>query len=273
MTQQNASTAILGALCYAVVAHNPTTKIVQHAQLTGALRNTIKELHKAQRYGEQFRHRTALHGVCRRKLNNAMPYQRVPFTVQAEVRYVAGTIPFVNTLYFQKPGGYSETDVAEIADYVDVWASSGVIQLLSNTVSYTYTTVRGLDAENDFLVVADANGPVTGGSISPRLPMNVAICVSLRTGLTGRSARGRNYIGGLPEAEVSLDTISSNLQNLIVTEYNALRTGAALIGWTQVVVSRYANGVKRATAVVFPTTAPLLADARVDTQRKRLDNE
>jgi len=60
--------------------------------------------------------------------------------------------------------------------------------------------IRDLSAANqpEYL---DSGVVVTGTSIADPLPTNVASCVTLRTALSGKSMRGRVYLGGFTEAE------------------------------------------------------------------------
>jgi hypothetical protein len=101
---------------------------------------------------------------------------------------------------------------------------------------------------------------------------NAAVCVSLRTNFTGRSFRGRFYVGGLPVA------IFTDAQNISAGQ------AAVYAGWfmdfidslntinkTLVVVSNYADKVLRAVALATEIIS-IIVDTKVDSQRRRTAN-
>jgi hypothetical protein len=47
----------------------------------------------------------------------------------------------------------------------------------------------------------DTNALVSGTAVTDALPTSVAVCVTLRTALSGKSFRGRVYLGGFSEAD------------------------------------------------------------------------
>ena len=100
------------------------------------------------------------------------------------------------------------------------------------------------------------------------LPGNVAFVLSFRTANRGRSGRGRNYIGGLNEDDVTGNLLTEAKANLFRDAYSAFLS-EALFPYRWVVVSRYNDGVKRAEGLVQTVTTVLYTDLTVDSMRGR----
>jgi len=127
---------------------------------------------------------------------------------------------------------------------------------------------RSLETEEapyDLLVVG-----VPGEVVTPVLPANVTLAVSMRTGATGRSRRGRFYWIQLGESQVGGNTVDTGLLNNIRDACEALQANLAGVGFTWSILSRTTGGALRTSGVLFPITAWGFTDALVDTQRRRI---
>jgi hypothetical protein len=128
---------------------------------------------------------------------------------------------------------------------------------LSSATSFTFSNTTGL--------------PSTGTSGGDPLPNNCAHCVSFRTAGRGRSARGRNYVGGLAESASNGSTLNATIIANHINAYLLLiGAGGFVAGLEWVVLSRFHNGVARATALSQPITNVISVDAVMDSQRRRL---
>jgi hypothetical protein len=105
-------------------------------------------------------------------------------------------------------------------------------------------------------------GPYPGTRGGNDLPGSVALVASWRTALSGRSYRGRTYLGPLAESDVSGDTAAASLTSAVaafiatIIGYHPL--GALLFS----VASRHLHGINQIFAGIV--------DAIVDSQRRRL---
>jgi len=200
-----------------------------------------------------------------------MAFQSVPETAEAVIQMGLQNRIVSNTFYFRKVGGYDQGDIDALAVLVDSWAELDYMELLSNQVAYFGTNVRGLEELNDLESTSTA-GASTGAVVQNPNPANVSFCVSRRSGLTGRSARGRVYIPGVPVT--ALDTnenfVTTSYRDNAVAQLNELSPSAIAEGWTEVIVSRFSNKVKREQGVTFIITEYLATDLRIDSQRGRL---
>jgi len=102
-----------------------------------------------------------------------------------------------------------------------------------------------------------------GGVASPSSPGNVALCVSLRSGFTGRRNRGRKFFSGLPESAVADNAVDSTTANNVLSGVQDLIDNLALNNTPLAVVSyvgQYSTEITTATCV----------DLFVDSMRRRL---
>jgi len=126
------------------------------------------------------------------------------------------------------------------------------------------TTASGIEA-------SDTTGAGTlGGFDGTSSPGNVAMAVSFRTGHAGRSYRGRNYISGIPVADVEGNGISPYWAAAIVAAFEGFITEAVSSGFAWVVVSTIAEGVLRELGVASPVIAAAVTDLAIDSMRRRL---
>jgi hypothetical protein len=104
------------------------------------------------------------------------------------------------------------------------------------------------------------------------MPNNVAIVMSLKTGLRGKSFRGRIYHVGLSDAVVTANAVTTVQRDALVAGYSLLTTFAGATGeaiFNLVVLSYYASSVLRPTPIATPVTS-VTSDGIVDSQRRRL---
>lgn len=135
--------------------------------------------------------------------------------------------------------------------------------LLNRIYLRDYTTQNGL--QYDF---GTSDVP---GEQGDAMPNNVAACISFRTGISGRSFRGRNYIGAVPRADVTENTISSAFRVAAQACYQAM-VGVDVVapGWLWGVVSFKSAGAWRTSGVFTPIETVLFTDSIVDDMDKRL---
>jgi hypothetical protein len=125
--------------------------------------------------------------------------------------------------------------------------------------------------QNGPQAVFSAGLPAAGALAQQMLPGSVAFCVSLRTGLTGRSARGRYYWQGLTEDQVSGNTVASGTVTSIVGAMDNLISTITGISAFPVIVSYFSGGIARPGGpVTFLINDALAVDNIVDSQRGRL---
>jgi len=195
----------------------------------------------------------------------------LPFGVKVETAWETGGGIMENVHYVSKttPSAIVSSDLVAIATVFDTWRTA------LRSIQHVNTTIEGIrctdwSAPDGITYLLNPGANLSGTNLTLAEPNNVAICATHYTGRTGRSRRGRTFIGGLAENEVSLgDLVNVTAGNAIVNAYIALRTALLAVNFVHCVASFFTGGAPRAvglgTAVV--TT---YVDPYADSQRRRL---
>lgn len=201
-----------------------------------------------------------------------MPFQPIPNVASVEIRYdMPDAVRAENRIFFLQPAGYTLATVQALAQIVDNWVGTLWVGNMPTAVSYRETFVRGHTMEEDVQAVNnDGAGP--GLINSPILPNEVSFAIKFETGLTGRSARGRMYVVGLTEQDVTGNLISVTRANQMVDNINTLFATAQASNWIPVVVQRVNNGVVLPAGIPRPIVEVGFTDLIVDSQRGRKPN-
>jgi len=199
-----------------------------------------------------------------------MAFQSAPNCAEAVINVACGGVNLANVLNFRKLDGYDQTDIDNLAEAVDAAVGADYLDILASACSYSGTLVRGLQDELD-LSTFDNTSAGAGALTDGPLPNNVTLCATLRTGLTGRSARGRFYM--LPSVVTQLaspNTFSSGVGSNLANFLDNLIVAALVFDWQLVVLSRFNAGVKRGTAIANRVTSIEVRNLTTDSQRGRL---
>lgn len=200
-----------------------------------------------------------------------MAYVPVADTVMLELFQRLHGQRIENTLYFFNNGGFGFTEMSDLWNQVLIWWTEQLSPVLSQDISLFGGKATDLSTSTGIAVDFTAPTPNPDGGVSnPALPGSVAICVSLRTLGRGRSSRGRNYVGGLPETSVGGNTMDLTVLSAIQTAYNGLLSLPFADDWNLVVVSRISGGVDRVAGLAQPVSSCSIRDPYVDSQRRRL---
>lgn len=199
-----------------------------------------------------------------------MPFIPVPNTLQCNVRGTYLGEQVENTLYFRSATAITPDGPPLMAAGVAAWFQAALLPLLSN--GYTFREVYCVDLTTASSPTGTAApvGTAVGGTSGDPLPGNVALCVSFRTIGRGRSFRGRNYVCGLVEPNVSGNTISQTWADNVAAAYEQLLIPDEFVNLPWVVVSRYTNNQPRAAGITSNIINALVVDNTVDSQRRRL---
>lgn len=167
------------------------------------------------------------------------------------------------------PAGVQGLDVA--TKVRGIWVRE-VIPSLSS--SYTVTTVEAVSITNPEIGESVTGASAGGQSVAV---MTGAICaaVDIRTGLRGRSFRGRTGLTGLVEADVDGNALTEVRRGDLDARMNTFRnqmgavTAESAEVYTIGVVSRISQGVKRLVPIYTPSTS-ISVRSRVGTRVTRL---
>lgn len=198
-----------------------------------------------------------------------MPFQPVPNVAQVRIEGSQDGQLTINDLYFEvSGGGITPVNVLALATAVAAWVVGNFAAPLSN--DWAASRVVAFDIGDPAGAIAVAPSVVIGGTATESAPNNVAACLSIRTGLAGRSGHGRNYICGIPNADIDINTMSGTLMADIIENYEMLiGAGTFLAGWQWVVVSRRTLGDVRPAGIAIPVTAVSFTRPTVSSMRSR----
>lgn len=199
-----------------------------------------------------------------------MAFIPVPNTLEVELVQSMDNQIIENTLYFEFETTPSESDAGGLATALIAWWDDQFSTELSADLLLLRVVVTDLSADDSFSLTFNAT-PTPAGKVSDgSVPNNCAICISFRTAGRGRSARGRNYVAGLPNGFVAANRVVATVTDSLVAAYNALVSLAGGAGAVWVVVSRFTNHLPRVSGATFPITTAVLVDNVLDSQRRRL---
>lgn len=200
-----------------------------------------------------------------------MPFQPVTNGFKTAIEGRQNGEPAVITQGWLTNGLITPLEVQLLATGVADWFTGNLLPLLSPDYVYEQTVATGLRTESDLTFTSDTASGTAGGAIVASDPNNVTLAVSFRSGVTGRSFRGRNYVPGLPGSAISNNRVSATLANNIAGAYEILMgTDAVATGFTWGVISRRTNNAPRVAGIVTPITQVVIVDTVVDSQRRRL---
>lgn len=166
----------------------------------------------------------------------------------------------VNVIHVRESSALTPGEVA--ASVADRW-STCFKAIIPTLVEWNQTTVTKLNGSAGTDFPWDGDQPT---DTSASMPMNAALCMSWRTILSGRSHRGRSYIGpigaNLLDASVP-DMIDSTYTTAMVTNGSAMLAGF-IADNLELVVASYVLATADGVVNVVP-------NPRVCTMRKRVN--
>lgn len=200
-----------------------------------------------------------------------MEFVPSPGIAQCSLRYLMDQQRLENTLYFDLDPTATPEEFTTLNEELWDWWAAEMRPLLAPQIALQeiYTVDLTTETSPAYTFVG-SGGPLAGTAAGASLPANVAACVSFRTSGRGRSSRGRNYIAGLVEADVTMNTIDPTWAASLVAAYQALLDGVAITNGLWVVLSRVSEGSPRASGLAQPINAVVMTDRTVDSQRRRL---
>jgi len=200
-----------------------------------------------------------------------MAFQPVPTAAKVSIEGRLADEPAIITLGFSQAGAWGASEINQLAvDVADAFVTNALPFMASNYV-YEQTVATGLRTDPDVTATSDTASGTPGGSLVVAPPNNVTLAISFRTGLTGRSARGRNFWPGLVASTVTDNEVSAVAANQIAGWYEAsFLPPGGISDWTWVVISRFSGGAPRVSGIVTPITQVVIVDTVVDSQRMRL---
>jgi len=204
----------------------------------------------------------------------------IPNAIQVRLKWMLGTsVTAYNVLHASTGSGTQPTQA--LANTIGAaikarYTSSGLALQHTTVTSLNKVGLRWIGAAN-FMEFEDAGAAVAGTGVGDPLPRAIALVVTLRTGMVGKSYRGRVYIPGWVEgANDGAGLASAAAQTAAAAFVNGVATDLAASGYVLGVASRERPADPSAVppvtfkaAFITPTTTGLVRDALWDIQRRR----
>jgi hypothetical protein len=204
-----------------------------------------------------------------RSIEMALPYVPVNGVMQANVRFTFDGQLCENTLYAR----WGSTDFAGKAAGFATVILAELLQPMathqSNRLSYSGIHVVDLTSNSGPIYDTTSGYPLPGGNDAQPLPNGVALVVTARTALRGRSFRGRNYVAGLLPSQVTDSMFQAGIVSAVLSHYNALTEAMRVSLIPMVVVSRFSGGLPRAFGTATDITTWDNVSRGTRSQRRR----
>jgi len=201
-----------------------------------------------------------------------MPFIPADKTVQVEMRYVQNSSQMENVFYVHKEslGDVDATYLGGLADIIKSAWTTYFKPIISTGCTLVEIYLRDLTALEAIEFTESVNDVGTAaGSLATGQD---TLCVSFRTGFTGRSARGRSYFISLRQTDIVNDIVSVGKAQAIVDAWAEMMSeiNASLDGAKCVVLSRFTEGAPRTEGQIRDITTVTAIDRIVDSQNNRL---
>lgn len=198
-----------------------------------------------------------------------MAFPSTPGLIKAEFRYTWAGQLVENVIHINNNGvNPSSAQLVSLGGALKSWWQGNLQALQAGSVElreiYLETYVGFLSISHTEVVAED------GSNVAESMPNNVTLCMSLRSGFTGRNRRGRLYHIGLSVDQVNHNTVLTSTRNALLAAYSALQAAIDTEGMIWVVASFTFNGEPLSEADTVPITAVTVVDDTVDSQRRRL---
>jgi hypothetical protein len=197
----------------------------------------------------------------------------VPFSRAAavSVNYLWFGQQVQNTLWFDYNDAIDSEALDDLAEQVEVYVFEEMLPLMSEDITFNSVEARAQREPEDLYAISRVHSGEIGGVATPSMPNSVTLSVSFRSGLTGRSRRGRNYWLAIPTTQVVDNLINGTYLEGVLDAYEGMiGAGSVAAGWQWVVASKYANGVQREQGLTTNIVGVTIVDNIVDNQRRRL---
>lgn len=204
-----------------------------------------------------------------------MPFIPVPSAILAEMVYTTPGGQAVNTLWFTNPAVHDASMLGDVASFLEGWHASDINPMQSSAVELVTIRVTSQVTATSPAIEYALTPPIVGSSGANIFPSNVTAAVTFLTAFRGRNNRGRNYVIGMTDSDVTGDAIHDAYVNAYINGYTALIADALAAGFTWVVASRYegvtsaGKPIPRVSGQTTPVTGVKM-DNTIDSQRRRL---
>jgi len=197
-----------------------------------------------------------------------MAFHAIPQAVMAEVRWLLDSQKCENRIYVDVFATPTTEIISNVSDIVAGWVVASYVPHVNGAVRFTDVVVT--DASNAVGIqqttVVDTVGSLTGAM----LPNETSFAISLRTGLRGRSGRGRWFLPPPQEDERSgINLVTGTYATNRVAMMQDLIDNLATAGFRACVVQQFEDKVRLTPPIKHHYTVASSVDLTLDSMRSR----
>lgn len=193
----------------------------------------------------------------------------VPDTIGLEIRGTLNGQDVENTFYYRYIAVPDESELQTLVNTVGEYWEEEALAVLPNQWVGREVYARDLAAPITVQASDSSISGLNGSGAGQTMPGFNTLAIARRSGLTGRSARGRIFWMGLDETWVNGNSITAGVADLMVDVIENMDDLVVTLGFTPVIVSRVQSGVTLTVPLTYPITQWLVTDYNVDTRRSR----
>lgn len=198
-----------------------------------------------------------------------MAFIPLPEGIKIEIKCRKNGAPVINVVWCTVDVSIDLATLANIAGAVVTWWVAHIKPQTTSSMSLEEVVCTQWDVAEGLQHVEIVSPPSAGTGGADDTPSNVAAVVTFYTGYTGRSNRGRVYMGGLDVTDTTGNTLGTAYVVAMISAWNAFKTALEGEGATHVVASFYADNAPRVTGQARAITDYGMNNV-VDTQRRRI---
>lgn len=200
-----------------------------------------------------------------------MAFIPTPNAVEIRINWTHQGVPAANVLHFENTGVMTSSNLRAIADAVRTVTVSRLLGVLAGTSALLGVDARDVSVTDGQQATSTLTGPTAGAAIGEAISASVAAVLTLRTGASGRSRRGRKYISGFTEASLTGRVLSQAAVEAVENWGNDLLGIEAPAGFALAVRTLFTGGAPRAAGQLTRVTGVLVRSSIVGSQRNRVD--
>jgi len=201
-----------------------------------------------------------------------MSFIPTPNGVKVVIEAVQNGIPIINVFHVKTPSAPNATQMEEVLDIFENWVKTAYRQRLHNSWRCDAIVATDISVANGIQRQRVLTTDNLGGNAGEAAAANAAVVISWRTGQTGRSFRGRTYMGALPNSVLAdAQNVSSVYATNTLAAFISLGEALETAGYALCVLSKYADKAARAFGLLTEIIG-LIVDTKIDSQRRRTAN-
>lgn len=200
-----------------------------------------------------------------------MAFIPIPGAAEAVVSCTLLGEPCVNVFGFTQasPSNFDAADLTLLAETVGQAWVDYMLPVMSNSMTLVEVKATDQSSASGPAVSWNPASPEVGTLTSPALPGQNTLVLTHRTGSRGRSFRGRTYLGGLVEEDVTGNDLSGGRTASLLAGFGDFLAACEAQNFVFSILSRYTNNAPRTTGLATTVISSTFRNTRIDSQRRR----